>query len=297
MATECRARRSGLTTGHPAFDWADVLARPRRSPQVRWHSKGALRSSPRIRSLFRNALANPRSRMTAATMLDVQVYKKSLPRALRVMDTLIKALALRGYPVRMAGEGKTLVEASGTQVQISMRELYERIELPPTADTRRMAEKYKWYEARPRYDRRPTGRLALQILDWEPTCARKTWRDGKKQRVETCLNAFIVGIVAVAESKKALERSREEQRRRWAEQQRLAEEQRCEEEAERTRIADLRQVAEVWKEARLIREYLDAYRAARQQETDSEALVGDKWLAWAEEFVDRLDPLGRVIAK
>ena len=48
--------------------------------------------------------------------------------------------------------------------------------------------------------------------------------DGKKQRVEKCLNAFVIGIVAVAESLKELERSREEQRRKLEEQRRLAEE-------------------------------------------------------------------------
>ncbi|MCZ6821997.1 MAG: hypothetical protein O7F10_03500 [Deltaproteobacteria bacterium] len=44
-----------------------------------------------------------------------------------------------------------------------------------------------------------------------------------------------------------------------------------------------------------MREYLKAYRAVlRQPEIASEPLAPDEWLAWAEDFVDELDPLNRV---
>jgi adenylosuccinate synthase len=97
----------------------------------------------------------------------------------------------------------------------------------------------------------------LRIL--EDVGSRKSWRDGKKQRVEECIDSFIRGIVTAAESKVLRREERERQEKEWQEQQRRREEARRNEEREERRLKQLVQVRE--------------------------------WIKWANRVADAMDPI------
>jgi hypothetical protein len=206
------------------------------------------------------------------------------------MDTLIKALEHRGMTVRVGGDdGTTIVDVRGVPVRIALEERYRSTLLPPTPKDLEYEQRYGWTPRR-RYERERDGNLALRILEWPPEGQRKAWTDGKRQRVENCLNAFVVGLVVVSEAKRAVELERQEWERKYIEAELKREAERRRAELERARIEELRRQVTAWDEARRSREYVAAARELIDRRSSSSELI-QKWLSWAEEYIERLDPL------
>lgn len=209
--------------------------------------------------------------------LNVDVSKKSRPRALRVMNTLIKALEIREMPVTIdASTGRTVVDVRGISIGIQLEERYEQVEV----------RSGPW----PRRRRRGTGRLALKIDGWNRDL-RQTWADGKRQRVERCLNSFVVGLVTFAEGEREWERKRMEREREERERRRQIEDEKRRKALERKRVTEIRQQAANWQEADLLRAYVAVVRSALARPDGSLDEAAAAWLEWAEGYIERLDPL------
>jgi hypothetical protein len=217
--------------------------------------------------------------------LDVQVTLDSSDRAMCILDALLKGLDVRGYTTTIQRNGdivNTIVRIGEEDIRISLSEQVNRVEL--------QQEKRKqsvW--AFRQYEWTPTGKLSLRIEGWSPG-ARQTWTDGKQQRVENCLNHFIVGLVVVAEAERAsrLEREQREREYRQAEEQRILELRRLEEEASRARA--LINAADQWRTARNIRNYLMKMRESLEHHPEV-PLELREWMNWANQFADQIDPL------
>lgn len=123
---------------------------------------------------------------------------------------------------------------------------------------------------------------------------RQSWADGAKQRLERVLPSFIVGLVAAGEARAAWRRGleKQERQRRDAERRRQEEQRRRDEEAARVQELD-RQLAAAAK-ARDIRAYVAAVRASVGTDASTPALGA--WLAWADAYADRLDPIRRLVS-
>lgn len=147
--------------------------------------------------------------------------------------------------------------------------------------------------SRPPVEHVPTGELSLSILDASYHSARSSWRDGKRQRVEECLNAFVSSLYLTSDAIKAnrieWERRRkeaeEEERRRWEERCRL------EEEAQRTK--ELEDVIRQWRFAQDVRAYV---AEARKMVSDANLTITangplDKWLQFAASHAEKVAPL------
>lgn len=134
--------------------------------------------------------------------LDIRVSKKNLSRSLRIMDALIKALESCGYEVCIS---KRLTEVKISDVSLSFA-IYE--ELRHRRLEARNHDLNGYYQfGYNQYDKQPTptGNLCLVINDpgfWRGGTCRQTWKDGKSQRVEDCLNSFISGLLKTATLKK-----------------------------------------------------------------------------------------------
>jgi hypothetical protein len=134
--------------------------------------------------------------------LDIRVSKKNLPRSLRIMDALIKALESCGYEVSMS---RNLTEVRILDISLSFA-IYEELR------RKRLEAKdhdlkgyyqfgYNQYDKQPT----PTGNLCLVINDpgfYTGGICRQNWKDGKSQRLEDCLNSFISGLLKTATLKK-----------------------------------------------------------------------------------------------
>lgn len=212
--------------------------------------------------------------------LAVNVSIATADRAMSIYDALLKALDARGFPTAVrVGEGAgTFVSVGDERIGISLDEEINRTERKP---------RDPWVFAQ--YDYNSSAKLTLRLVDsW--LRVRRTWADGARQRVEDCLNDFIVGLVAAAEAIKAnrLERESWERERRAAEERRQVEERNREEEAGRVRSLELG--VALWRKNRAAREFLADMRRAAEQAgvlTNDSPLVA--WLAWADAYVDRTD--------
>ncbi len=144
-----------------------------------------------------------------------------------------------------------------------------------------------------KYDYNPSGRLTLLIKSYLRSVARKTWSDGKQQRIEECLNAFVVGLIKASVEMKAeeLESERRHRERLEEERRRMDEERRRREEEER--FQSLSTQASNWNKSQDMRAYLNAVKQFAIVE-HGEILPGsrlDRWLTWAYEQANRIDPI------
>lgn len=254
---------------------------------------------------LRRAKPNAQGYLVPATqVLNVDVTIDGADRAMCILDALLKALDARGYStsIRPAHEGvrpATVVRVGEEDVAIGLSEKVDLVErAEPTAATKpvRNPRSHSFSSIAkpaptPRRELVSTGQYSLRI-DHSYLGIRCTWSDGKTQRVDQCLNSFIVGLVVAAEKLKQQRLEREAREREW----RAAEEQRAEEqrrrEAEAARLRALDQALSAWRDARDIRQYVAEARAAlsRGAELPADAPIL-LWLAWAEGYADCIDPL------
>lgn len=221
--------------------------------------------------------------------LDIRVTPKLLPRALRIMDAFVKAVEARAGRVsaRTADQRETCVEFLGERIPVLLEERVTRTQHVLTE-----AEHRHPYRA-PRWDYAPTGKLRIQLKEWTSKHLRKRWADSAKRRLEDVLNDIVLGLVVVADAKRArrLQREREERERQEAERRRIEAERQRREELERRQLLE-RQV-ESWTKAQQVRAFVDEVERRAQVKDKSMELGTDlaEWIAWARGHADRLDPL------
>lgn len=148
----------------------------------------------------------------------------------------------------------------------------------------------------PEVDYLPTTLFTLQLqpLWLNDSCVRRTWKDTPDKPLELQLDGIASGLTKYAAKAREvrLERAAQE-RERAAEQERQLERQR-QQAAEQERRAQLERDAEAWHRAELVRRYVAAVETealSLQGPIDSEGELG-RWLAWARQHADRIDPRG-----
>jgi hypothetical protein len=220
--------------------------------------------------------------------LDIAVSRGARGRALRLMDALLKALEGRGFtveivpPRRSTGYGSSYLHPAVTRVLVEE----DWIELALTEKrttamrTRKGSGGYTWEQR----EYVATGQLSLALGNVYRIESRKTWNEGKRQRLEDCLDDFIdyLPLVAAKLRKRRLEDERQAaierekaRLRREAEERRLAEEK---------RMKDLLAQLERWRLARDIRAYVaEATRLGADLDPQPQ---------WALRYADQVDPLG-----
>ncbi len=226
--------------------------------------------------------------------LDLKVGTDSLERALRIMDALLKALDGRGFTVSVDEKKRTTATVLGESVAFALEELVDRTERPLTPAQEKDKARNPWKYSRPQYDYSPSGRLSIKITDpsWGEI-GRRSWSDGKKQRIENVLNAFMAALIQAA----AAEREHRIQREKWAREQ--AERERRQREWQRRKQAEERQLwalftdAECWQKSQQIRAYVQAVQESAERTLGriEPASPLEEWIGWARQQADRLDPL------
>jgi hypothetical protein len=225
--------------------------------------------------------------------LAVHVGPRSLIRALRLMDALIKGLVARGYPVANEADDEraTTVTVLGTPLEIELREQITQVPHKLTPAEKAEQKRTAWVYL-PKYDHHLSGQLTLGIKTW---CdgVRCNWSDGKKQRLEHCLNAFIAGLIQAAVRKQARDLAWGRQQRQWEEERRQREEQERIRREEAARLQALEQEVADWRRAQRIRAYVEAVRQAAVERKGIIEAGSDleRWFVWAMQQADWIDPL------
>lgn len=238
--------------------------------------------------------------------LDVVVSRGSLHRALRIMDALLKSFEARSYRVKLTEKEptETVVELLDVAVPFGISEsLVDKQEEKPPEE--KLEGHYTFHHSL--YHRKlvPSGKLTLLIGSGEyyywraEEGLRRKWADGKKQRLEDRLTSFVDGVIKMAEAKHAGKLRKEEEERQRIEarkQQEEAERIRVvmwqKVQAEQTRVNKLLTDATNWQRSKLLRDYIQKVREtilARGESVEEHSEAG-KWLKWATEQADRLDP-------
>ena len=230
--------------------------------------------------------------------LDIVVSKKSLKRALRIMDAVIKALEDRGHEVYLSKDGAA-VKMHDVSFCFKISEEVESIKTQP--EHHDLNGRYRFGHSQFDYKRVLSGRLCLTIHNtgfyWR---GRRNWRDTKRQQLEYSLNSFMDGMLKIAIKKKVhiqREKEKERERQEWLrkreEEKRLHTEKLRMFQKEQERVTELIVNAQDWRKSKLIRKFVMAVQEDMVSGKCHYTFEGDfdDWVAWAHEQADRLDPL------
>jgi hypothetical protein len=183
-----------------------------------------------------------------------------------------------------------LLEVEGEQLLIRIDERNKRIEHELTDDEKAEKRRGSYFYA-PRWDYLASGELRLHMARAESTYVRKTWKDGRRLRLEDQAKTVLLALLDEAiEFKAARERQRlaEIERRR---RERLEMEQSARREANTKLVHELEAQAGAWYRARFLRSYLRVL----QRTLGSERLTAKRqtetidFLDWARHYIDQLD--------
>lgn len=203
----------------------------------------------------------------------VVVSAPQAERAIAILDGLVRGLEARGLSVT-AEEGKMSVRSGEDSVSFTLVERQKRVKYIPTTEEAEREEKRKEKEARtwqrrgyapnfysgapswPEYVSEWTGQLVFAVDLYWAEGLRKTWADGKTQRVEAMLPAVVDGVTLILEALRERREKQEEQERQWKILQHRRHLARARQDREEKRLTHLHQIIELRREARDIREWL-----------------------------------------
>lgn len=220
---------------------------------------------------------------------DLKVSKDAWDRAVRILDFVFVWGEQLGYKIRVDEARSTFVDVLGEDVQFGLREKVLRTE---RSDSSAMGHHSAFSYSK--YEYTPTGILCLSIKNLYSKGARVNWIDSKSLKIEDLIGDFFEGLVeAAARLRKQKDEARdreqqwEEERKRSAVKEVIA----AREQAAREKLLN---DAHNWQKSQLIRDFIKARKTAEMQRSgeisDSSEVV--RWLTWAKQVADELDPLG-----
>ncbi|MFN4894384.1 MAG: hypothetical protein ACK5GN_14070 [Pseudomonadota bacterium] len=200
---------------------------------------------------------------------DIRVEPANQARAIKIMEVVSASLTARAFQVKAGSDENTIAERDGILVPYHVEELYKQITKTETYGT-----------TSPRththiVGRKPTGRLALMLDD----CAgqfRRSFKDGKRQRVEKVIEEFADTVELVV----AFRREQQEESVRW---QRERQHNRARTELEEARVKALKSQLELIATARNLREYLTHLSAYPDSEVKS------TWVTWVSGYLESVE--------
>lgn len=209
------------------------------------------------------------NRLKAWDQLNVLVTKANVGRALRFMDTFIKAIRARGHDIEVRNR-ETNVLIYTEEIKISCKEKARRVVMTDRS--------YSYTELR------STGILSFSIDEYNT----KEWKDGKLR-----LEEQLSGILAKLELEgKKMQEEREERHRHWEEEDRKKKILEDIQKAKEKQLEDFKTLirnSRKHREVIMIREYIVAVeeKAKASGELTEEL---NNWIQWAQNKTDWYDP-------
>jgi len=228
--------------------------------------------------------------------LDITASPGSLRRALLIMDSVLKVLESKNYPV-VIEDSKTRVRIFDVSITILLKEEYKTVPKKPKDHDLKWnyefgyTSKYSPHS----YDRVPSGILCLSIDEWVGATGlhQKNWRDTKSVVLEDRLPKFISGLIQIAAKKSEKTRQSKEEEKSREERKRILQQKVEEYNFEKEHVSGLIEDSGNWNKAHALRKYIaEVEKNLKSGETISfiEGEAED-WIEWAHNQADRLDPL------
>jgi len=230
---------------------------------------------------------------TGVGMCGIEVGVACAERVIAILDGLARSLDTRDLALVPNGKAMT-VASDGDTVTFKLAEYVRREKHIPTVEELAKEEKRKkrssweWSFDRtyPEWDFIRTGELSLEIENQYLTGFRRSWNDGKRQRLEDVIEDISVAIVAYAAGLKLEREKRDRWNRNWERQSRVrarAEKRRSRED-ERAKILD--ELVGISNEAIKLRTWLIDAEKWPQPAQPNEF---NRFVIWAGERLDYLE--------
>ena len=226
----------------------------------------------------------------------LRVSKDAISRALRILDALFFAAEAQGHSVEWGSESgaRLFISVDGTKLQFCLAESFSRKphSLTPSETVRKQKGLYVYA---PQWDYVPSGlfHISIENLPYGLTNVRKSWSDGKAQRVEDCLSDCVAILPHLVKAIKVVNKERRLQDLRWQEEQkqREARERRREEYDRKTKVAE--QFLTGWRESKAFQELADSLNKQMEISTtgDEEKEKLRKISSWIARHAENINPL------
>ncbi|WP_197062574.1 hypothetical protein [Muricauda sp. MAR_2010_75] len=210
---------------------------------------------------------------TTKGVLNIEVSKQMVPRALRFMNALIKLLHKRGHDI-VVEEYITYAIIFDEKINIKCREKSKRV----------MVKKERWTN----YEYHPSGILKFKMdADYSAT---KKWTDNKNELLEEQLVKILTKLELTAKELKKERIEREERRKRYLEEQKI------EQQLQALRDKELKAMKSLFKDMKRhemttrLRSYIQDFKRYHESKGElTEEIL--KWLEWANEKIEWFDPM------
>lgn len=298
------------TEQHPLFEKVQSLQLTH-NDDLRLSSPAVKRTAARLKRPWRSEISWNRGERQGP-IISIDVSESCADRALKLSEQIIAGAAALGWVFKAPPKqeesrsnryeverpdapvfGCLYVENEALALRIDERTRRVDHELTENEKSRKRRGE-SIYPAR--WDYVPTDDLRLYLTRANSTHPARTWKDGSRLKLEHQVKPVLLALLEEAFSIKT-----ERERQRLAEiERRRQEELRLEQSKRRsaneTLIHELEAQAGAWLRARFLRSYLRALRRTVEKE-GLQGLVAKRqeepvdFLAWAQHYVDQLDPL------
>jgi hypothetical protein len=221
-----------------------------------------------------------------SNVLRIRASRRQLPRALILMDTLIKGFERCGYAVRIGERSETELILKEGVIPFRLDERTKRTTPPPTPHSKGGRHSTHHETWRPAFVLVATGEFTLSFQRYRLVGCRHTWRDRTGIALEAQLNQVMETIPSWEAALKARRLECEDQDAKAREAEALRVSRAREQEVLRRQRARLVSHLSSWERAERLRRFVAAVQAAGGH--NKKALA---WVEWANAQVLALDPL------
>lgn len=278
----------------------EVLAMPETlHPRVSKTAKRLEKAKPSERGLISTSDPN---------LFCLEIGSESTGRVVAFLNSLAVASLARGFRI-VKGDQALAFVVDGETLDLKIVEQTTRSKHEPTEaeraamarwETRQERRRHSWQYVEwtprptpPEWDYTPNGRLQVILNEgrYGYDGLRRTFGDGKTQRIETLINSILEAFATWAAAIKAKRIEDERRKREWEEAERRREEQRRHHALERKRVEALSKDLDRWSQRRQVLDYVAAVREKLNAAEYEDSNAVREWIEWAEDYASRLDPL------
>jgi hypothetical protein len=245
---------------------------------------------------------------SGADLFDLEIGRESVGRVVAFLNALVIAAEERSYRVVKGNRAQTFL-VDDELLSLKLVEQTTRSKHSPTEAELAAIQKWERRQQRryggwgygewtprptpPEWDYTPNGQLQVIVNErcYGHNGLRRTFGDGKTQRIESLINAILEGFATWSAAIKAKRIEDERRRREWEEQERRREEQRRRNALESKRVEGLAKDLERWRQRQQILGYVAAVEAKLNADNCVDEEAVRQWINWAKDYADRIDPL------